>query len=251
LPDIVVILVIFGFIVLAIVGAVMSAKARRARTDALAKWAYANGWSFDAGPMEGDGRMFTGGGRCAMEPFVRFGLFDAGSDREFRNVITGEIPGRQQGGITAGFEAGDYRWETGSGKSRRTHRRSYLLFDLTDDLGIVPDLAIRPEGWGDKVWGALTGGGSDIDFESEEFSRRFHVTSSDRRFAFAVIDPRMMEFLLSSSQPSVEMRAGWGLLISQEEEWDPRDFSWAAGWVREFLEQWPTYLVKECRDRRW
>lgn len=36
----------------------------------------------------------------------------------------------------------------------------------------------------------------DIDFESVEFNRRFYVRSSDRKWAYDIIHPRMMEFLL-------------------------------------------------------
>ncbi len=36
----------------------------------------------------------------------------------------------------------------------------------------------------------------DIRTESEEFNRRFEVRSSDRRFALAFVDARMMRWLL-------------------------------------------------------
>ena len=38
----------------------------------------------------------------------------------------------------------------------------------------------------------------DIPFESEEFNRLFRVGSKDRRFATAFIDPRIMEWLLTT-----------------------------------------------------
>ena len=41
------------------------------RLKALAAMAYENGWSFLAGPLEGDGRMFSGGGRCATRHTIR------------------------------------------------------------------------------------------------------------------------------------------------------------------------------------
>jgi hypothetical protein len=241
---------VFG--AMAIAGMIMASKARRARTDAMAAFAARNGWSFLAGPLDGDGGLFSSGGaRCGLEPFHRFPFFEDGHDREFSNVMGGELAGAGEGGVRMTCEAGDYTWTTGSGKNARTHKRSYLVFDLSAELGNVPDLGIRPEGWSDRLFDVFAGGGGDIDFESEEFSRRFHVTSSDRRFAFAVIDPRMMEFLMSTSQQVLEMRGGWGLVVSQGDEWDPRDFAWAAGGVREFVDHWPAYLVKECREQRW
>lgn len=58
-----------------------------------------------------------------------------------------------------------------------------------------PRLTIVPEGVAHKIFDAL--GGDDIDFESEEFSRSHWVRSDDRRFAYDVVHPRMMEFLMA------------------------------------------------------
>ena len=38
----------------------------------------------------------------------------------------------------------------------------------------------------------------DIEFESEDFNRRFRVGSADREFAFKLVDDRMMAWLLST-----------------------------------------------------
>lgn len=38
--------------------------------------------------------------------------------------------------------------------------------------------------------------GSDIDFESAKFSKRYFVRAADKQFAYEVITPQMMEFLL-------------------------------------------------------
>jgi hypothetical protein len=47
----------------------------------------------------------------------------------------------------------------------------------------------------------------DIDFESAEFSARFHVQSVDRRFAYDLLDPAMIEhFLAKGSPPAVWIR---------------------------------------------
>ena len=49
------------------------------------------------------------------------------------------------------------------------------------------------EGLFDKLAGFV--GFADINFESEEFSKRFHVKSDDKQFAYALIHPQMMEWL--------------------------------------------------------
>jgi len=228
-----------------IVGLIISARLRRQRTEALARFAYERGWAFDPGPHDAGGGLFSGPSRTDGFPYAIFSLFQAGHAREFANTMSGSLD-TGSSGIGAGCEAGDYQWVTGSGKNRRTHERSYLLFNMTADLGGTPTLVIRPEGLGDRIMDML--GGGDIDFESEEFSRRFHVSSSDRRFAFAVIDPRMMEFLLAHPDRNLQLNAGVGLLVSGHGHWEPDDFASAAGWVKGFLEHWPAYLVKQCRD---
>lgn len=50
----------------------------------------------------------------------------------------------------------------------------------------------------------------DIEFESEEFNRAFTVKCDDRRFANALIDGRMMAWLLEDrSRWGFEMATGW------------------------------------------
>src|SRR5204862_1433100 len=104
--------------------------------------------------------------------------------------------------------AGDFTYKetSGSGKDERTttYEFSYLLIRLP--YGNVPDLLIRPEGFFDKLAAMI--GFSDINFESAEFSRRFLVKSSDKKFAYDVIDPRMMDFLLATRPFPIDLHQG-------------------------------------------
>jgi hypothetical protein len=55
----------------------------------------------------------------------------------------------------------------------------------------------------------------DIDFESEEFNHAFNVKSDDKKFASAVVDPLMMQWLLADDvKASFELNGTWGLLVS-------------------------------------
>lgn len=65
----------------------------------------------------------------------------------------------------------------------------------------APKLTIVRETFGHKLVDAL--GAEDIDFESDEFSKKFWVKCKDRKFAYDVLHPRAMEFLLHAP------RAGW------------------------------------------
>ena len=59
--------------------------------------------------------------------------------------------------------------------------------------------------------------GDPIHFESEEFNDTFRVTCDDRRFASALIDPQMMQFLLETKGAvDFETMGRWVLLISHQ-----------------------------------
>lgn len=102
----------------------------------------------------------------------------------------------------------DYVYVTEShGPKGQTHRQRHYVAVAIANLGErFPRLTIVPETWGHKLWDAV--GGDDIDFESAEFSRRFWVKSDDKRFAYAVLHPRAMEYLLAAEWKHWELRDG-------------------------------------------
>jgi hypothetical protein len=136
---------------------------------------------------------------------------------------------------------GDYRYTVQSGKHSTTYRFSFILLRLP--WTSVPDVTIRPEHIGDKIMGAV--GFDDIDFESEEFSRKFMVKSPDKRFAYDVVHTRMMEYFLEVQGPSVEILQGECLLMAGIRTWTPDDFRARLSWGQRFLELWPEHLVQQ------
>jgi len=173
----------------------------------------------------------------------RHSIFQKGRDRKSTNNMLGFI---EISGHPVEVRMGDYAYVTGSGKSRQTHLLSYACF-LLPFLG-TPDLLIREENLGDKLLGGL--GFDDIDFESEEFSRRFWVKSGDKRYGYDVIHPRMMEFLLEGPTPQVEIVRDVCLVLEGSTPWDPDTFEGAVGWFREFLSRWPEHLTEAFPLRR-
>lgn len=176
----------------------------------------------------------------ADERFARFAMFRRGHSRRAWNIATGEV---QLGSYRARVETGDflYKVTSGSGKhqSTTTYRFSYLV--LTNPIGRCPETIVRREGFFDRVKGVL--GFDDIDFESVEFSRRFHVSSDDKRFAYDLIDPRMMEFLLASAPPALEVDGGLICLSNGKGRWEPAEFRARLAWLGSFLEHWPRHLA--------
>lgn len=174
---------------------------------------------------------------------LRFGLFDRGRSRAAFNTLQGvmEIGGRR-------YQArmGDYTFTEGSGKHQRTYRLSYALITLP--FPFVPDLDIRSENILDKVAGAI--GFDDIDFESAEFSDKFHVKSPDKRFAYNVIHARMMEFLLKVEAPAIQIRDRDVLLTDGAGRWDTDAFRRKLWWAREFFELWPSHVIDQLQLNR-
>jgi hypothetical protein len=172
--------------------------------------------------------------------YSHFGAFVKGHSRHAYNTLRGslEIDGRPWLA-----QAGDYHYQItshdGKQTTTHTHRFSYAIIE-TPHLG-APDLSIRREGLFDRFAGFL--GFDDIDFESNEFSERFHVKSSNKRFAYAVIDPRMMEFLLDNDPPAIEFRRGQCCLVRSEKCWAPEGFAATLDWAREFFARWPKQVA--------
>ncbi len=124
------------------------------------------------------------------DPFLdRFGglyPFGEGYDRKYRNLVCGERNG-------AAWYAFDYQYTVGSGKEKSTR---YYTAVATRQAMIFPVTTIRPETLADRM-GAIVGI-HDIQFESEEFNNRYNVTSESQRFAYDLIHPQMMEYLMAS-----------------------------------------------------
>jgi hypothetical protein len=198
--------------------------AQKARREALAALAAERGWRFDpAKDYDHD------------DEYAHFEVFRKGSSRAAYNTLYGsvEIDGRPYR-----VKMGDFRYTIQHGKSSLTHHRSYLIMHMPF---ATPNLLIRGEGLFDKLRGAL--GFDDIDFESEAFSRRFYVMSSDKKFAYDVVHPRMMEWLMAKKVPLIDIERGRCCLVSDRGKWEPDEFSRWLRRVDEFFQLWPDYLL--------
>ena len=222
------IVVIAVFVVAFIAAAWFAHKAAAERRRALAELAARLGLRFY--PDEDDGHD---------DDYAQFEIFRRGHSRVARNTLSGAL---ELFGRPCAVRAGDFRYKvtSGSGKSRstRTHRFSYLIVQPPWQ---TPPLLIRREGVMDKIAGAF--GFDDIDFESVEFSKRFYVKSSDKRFAYDVLHPRMMEFLLASEPLMLDLEGGALCISDGSRCWDPAGFEQQIAFVRQFCELWPRHLL--------
>ena len=143
--------------------------------------------------------------------------------------------------------------------------RYVVAFDcLSGEVGELPDISvlaihdkhvpekllIRPEGAADKAVAATSPfGTADINFESHEFSSVFHVESSSRKFAYDVITPRIMEYLLANPGWSIEL-AGADAMIYDNQLWKPERIREALNILSDFLNRIPDHVWKELGAER-
>src|SRR5262249_28185530 len=115
---------------------------------------------------------------------------------------------------------------------------SYLAVQLP--VTQTPELLIQKEGLIDIA--PQLQGPERVKMESEAFNRKVLVRCDQRKFAFDVIHPRMMEFLMDDRVPAVEIRAGWMRVTNGSHLWRPAEFIEWVSWSERFLAMWPEYL---------
>jgi hypothetical protein len=225
-------LLVGGFIALIGFLAYLSWKAEQRRKQELAAFAQELGLRFD--PEKDSDHD---------DEYAQFEIFRRGHSRVAMNTLSGALDLFDQ---RCHVRCGDFSYKvtTSNGKTTTTttYRFSYLIVHPPWD---TPPLLIRPEGLFDKIKGAF--GFDDIDFESVEFSRKFYVKSNDKRFAYDVLHPRMMEFLLAQNPPMLDIEDGALCLSDGHRRWDPQGFRAKITFLRQFCELWPRHLVKDLQ----
>src|ERR1700682_5736688 len=125
-----------------------------------------------------------------------FSLFRKGYRRSWSNVLSGTW-----NGVTLVYA--DYEFTERSGRSSQT----YVFSSVVTDLGcVLPEVEVTARSMIGELAEQL--GVHGLEFESEEFNRRFVVHADDQRFGFELMDARMMEVLLGGPpRPPVPLRA--------------------------------------------
>ena len=210
----------YVFVVLAGLGLVLAWYLSSIRRKKLRAWASAHGLRFDPGPDASFERRHP-----------EFGCLRRGHSRRGSNIAQGTRHGRS-------IEVFDYRYVTGHGKNRNVHRFSGVI--VSSSIALRP-LQIRAENVFDRV--AEFFGAEDIDFESAEFSRAFHVRASDKRWAYDVLHQRTIEFLLSMPRFSIQLGER-EMIVWRGRRFAPETFETALTVARGILERLPRYVVR-------
>jgi hypothetical protein len=137
-----------------------------------------------------------------------FRLFTLGDKRKVDNVLWGTWQGSP-------IKVFDYIYfEEGRNpslwwwKHRTTFRRFSCAVVELPVAAAFPPLRISPEGVLSRLAGHV--GFRDIELESGDFNARYQIQATERRFAYELIDARMMRWLLSLGRPmSFEVVGRW------------------------------------------
>jgi hypothetical protein len=132
---------------------------------------------------------------------LRYGFlknFNTGDNRYATNILAGNY----QSDSVLAF---DYHYETYTEdkNGRHTEHHWFSVFVLEMPGSEFPELTIRHENFLLRV--AEVFGYQDIKFESAEFSKVFCVRSEDKKFAYDVCNPAMMEYLLGHRDLSLQI----------------------------------------------
>jgi hypothetical protein len=209
---------------LVIAFAVWSYQRAKARRDALFTFAATNGLEYSRDDPYG----------LVDLPFH---LFSLGDGRGCENVLSGSWKGLSV--READYWYYDQSTDADGKTSRSYHRFSIVLAGL--DLSI-PQVSIQREGLMSRL--AEHVGFRDIQFESEEFNRRFQVKSQDREFAYKLLDARMMRWLLDDAQDTRFELLGNQVLVSTDPV-DPGGLSWLFDRALAFREHVPRLVWNE------
>ncbi|MEM7147031.1 MAG: hypothetical protein AAF591_18065 [Verrucomicrobiota bacterium] len=222
------IIIIPIFIAFAIWSAIQSHKKAQARLAAMRAFATERNLYFHPDKLRGFDAEYPG-----------FDCFRRGQRRYAYNLIAGQLDGFE----TTMF---DYHYVTKSRDSKgRTRTTTHRFSGVLVDPGFpIRPIVVRREGMFDKMKAAF--GWDDIDFESAEFSRSYYVSSPDKRWAYDVINGKVIEALLRVKGFSFESDGEYLLCLGQGRVFELAEFEQAFQLVSGFLKAMPEHAKERA-----
>jgi hypothetical protein len=212
----------------------LAAKREEQRRQALAALAASRGLAFNkADPVRVPGT------------FAQFELFQRGDTRYAYNVIHGVIEARHYCACDFQYTVTTYTTDD-KGNMQRRDVTTYCSAAIAELNCPVPAVWLRSENLLDKA--AAMVGFTDLEFESDEFNRAFHVKAVDREIAFDIINAQTMQRLLAGPFRNIEFN-GAAVLVFEETTWTPEQVGAALDFARSMAEGLPHYLFEKLRER--
>lgn len=237
-----------GACVLALIGLLivlwlLDEKAKQTRQNEFAMLAARHGFQYLApdpsgcNPFGGDADLDDPIG--ILYTLNSFEMFTSGSNRHIENLTFGNLD-------STSCYLFDYRYVTGSGKSRTTHYVSAVA--IREPL-LMPVMSLRESGFGDRLMEHL--GVKDIQFESQEFNDRYFVSCSNQKLAYDIIHPQMIDYLMTIPPRSWQINGPW-TIVSIEGRPEVMELERAMLDMIGFYQRLPDYVRQDLGfDGRW
>lgn len=164
-------------------------------------------------------------------------LFRKGDRQRIDATVHGQIRGRQI--ALCDYVYTEVTRDAQGNTSQRDYRFSLCVLSLARSM---PWIEVSPESLGRRFLNVI-GVGNDVQFESDEFNREFKVLASDRNFAFTLIDPAMIEWLLARARDChLEIAKDRLVLATSELPWE--QMASLADLVMEFEDRIPPLAIE-------
>ncbi|HEY1662259.1 MAG TPA: hypothetical protein VGI03_07560 [Verrucomicrobiae bacterium] len=177
-------LMIAVFVVVALLIAGNQKRDRRQRSDLLC----------DLGKSLGFDQFNPGRDEGFMVGWGFLGALSRGENRYACNILRGNYHGQA-------LFAFDFHYRADAGENKGDNYGTLLMLIEKE---VFPQLIIQSGNLQERIAAAL-GIGNEVKFESAEFSRVFSVRSQDKRFAYDVCNPQMMDYLMGNRDLQIEI----------------------------------------------
>ena len=212
-------LMFFAAAVIIILVLIQSAKIKKIRIDAIIDYCFRNNLQYSQ-----DDNL------SVVNRYYFSKLMGQGHDKHAENLVYGKIKNRD-------FIFFDYKYQTGSGKNEQSFEFGVVCVEMSV---MFSDLYIRAENVLDKIAGAI--GFDDINFEFEEFNRAFHVKSSDKKFAYDIINSAAMQMLLENREWIIEFNSN-NILFYKSRIFTVEDYERISSFANKFIDIIPEYIM--------
>jgi hypothetical protein len=164
-----------------------------------------------------------------------FALFARGDGRKVDLVLSGmhnDMP----------IDLFDFEYYVETRDSRGAVSRSYSRFTcaLLRLPVACPHLRVGHEGFFSRIGNHL--GLKDVEFEYDDFNRRFRVKCDDQKFAFSLFDGAMMQWMLGADGfETIELGGPYVLLAV--DRLAPADWTYLLTWLDQFKAKVPAVVM--------
>lgn len=226
------------FVLVGIAVIILALVSSAKRRTALTQFAQANGFLFFPETFRVDGWLGSDplpgefdwyGGLQGFHPFGQ------GHSRKIVNPMIGQRDGYH-------WVLFDYSYTTGSGKSQSTHSYGVALAFVPYSF---PRISIGPENFFTRLGNSI--GFSDIQFESEQFNREYRVTCDDRKRAYDIVHPQMIEFFLATERRTWQI-AGSQFVFAETGSYSTPEMLRIIEDVKHFIDLLPPYFKEEIKQ---